>query len=414
MFSRLEFFIAFRYLKSKKQESFISVVAIFSLIGIALGVAALISVMAVMAGVREQWTDKIIGAGGDLNIYAKNSNSFANYDQVATKIISIPEVSSAIPILEKQALISFNQNNIGVQVRGLKLDDLEKKKIIAEKIISGDLKKILSKDAVVLGASLANNLGVRVGDDIKIISSQTNATFIGNLPRIKTCEVAAIFDSGMADFDSFIVFLPLKLAQNFFRSEDKVSYIEVTTNDSSKIDVLRKNIDRKLVFNFRLVDWKQRNSALMGALETERVAMFLILTLIMLVAAFNIISSLIMLVKDKTGDIAILRTMGATRNMMVKIFLICGSSIGFFGTILGTILGISFASNIDAIRIFLQNITGTTIFDPLVYYLAFLPAKIYLSDLFTITLMALTLSFLATIYPAYRAAKLNPARALKN
>lgn len=412
MINNIEYFIAWRYLKAKKKESFISVVAMFSLIGTALGVAALIAVMAVMAGVREEWTQKLIGSVGDINIYPRSTYEIDNYLSLIEKIKKNPKITEATPIVEKQVLISADDRNFGVQIRGIKADDLQNKTIVSSNIVAGSI-DLMHENGIVIGASLANNLHVYIGDEVKIISPQTSNTFIGNIPRLKTCKIIAVYDTGMPDFDGVVIFSPLELAQTFFRFNGKVNLIEISTSSPSEAEVIRKNLEKRLGGDFRIIDWKQRNAAFMGALETEKIAMFVILTLIMLVAAFNIISSLIMLVKDKTPDIAILRTMGATKKSIVKIFLICGASIGITGTIIGVILGVSFASNIENIRLFLQNITGTKLFDPVVYFLAYLPAKIYTSDVITITFISLSLSLLATIYPAYRAAKLNPITALK-
>ncbi len=412
MIKKVEFFIAWRYLKSKKQESFISVVALFSLIGTALGVAALIAVMSVMSGVRAEWTNKLIGAVGDINIYPKLSLEIDNYQDVIKTITQNPHVIHAVPVIEKQVLIAANQNNSGVQIRGIEVQDLEKKSLVADNIISGSLNN-MTDDGIVIGSALAANLRVNIGDSVKIISPQTNDVFISNIPRFKTCKVAAIFNAGMHDFDSSVVFINMELAQVYFKMPNQVNLIEITMLNAEDSDLLRDVLNKRLNYQYTIIDWKQRNSAIIGALQTEKVAMFMILTLIMIVAAFNIISSLIMLVKDKTSDIAILRTMGASKNSVMRIFFICGASIGVVGTVIGVILGVSFAKNVENIRLFLQNITGTAIFDPLVYFLSYLPAQVSISDVLTIAGMSLTLSFLATIYPAYRAAKLNPATALK-
>jgi lipoprotein-releasing system permease protein len=413
MLTNLEYFIAWRYLKAKKQESFISVVAMFSFIGTALGVAALIAVMAVMAGVREEWTSKLIGSLGAVNIYSSSSSvDIDDYNSLITRVQKLPDVSHASAVIEKQVMVSANKNNFGVQIRALSPSDLQAKNLISSKIKFGSIKSMMGNQ-IIIGQSLANSLDVFVGDEVKIISPQSNSTLIGTIPRFKTCRIAAIFDSGMSDLDSSVIFINLDLAQLYFNMPKKVNLIEISTTDQNDVELIRNKIQQKIGNHYKVVDWKQRNSSFMSALQTERVAMFVILTLIMIVAAFNIISSLIMLVKDKTSDIAILRTMGTEKSTIIKIFFICGSFIGVLGTIIGTILGIAFASNIDLIRIFLQNITGATLFDPLIYFLAFLPAKIYVSDVLIITSMSLLLSFLATIYPAYRAAKLNPATALK-
>lgn len=413
MIKKVEYFVAWRYLKSKKQDSFISVVGLFSLIGTALGVAALIAVMAVMTGVREEWTNKLIGAVGDINIYAKNSLEIENYQNIIEKLKSNKEIINATAIIEKQALISSEENNTGVQIRGITPEDLKKKHIIADNMVMGEPEDLVD-NGIIIGSALANILRVGPGDSVKIVSPQTNDIFIANIPRSKTCKIAGIFSSGMHDFDSSIVFINLNLAQIYFNLPNKVNLIELTIIKADRADTLSGQIDKELNHEYNLVDWKQRNFSLIEALQTERIAMFLILTLIMVVAAFNIISSLIMLVKDKTSDIAILRTMGLSKKKVMKIFFICGSSIGVIGTSIGVVLGISFAHNIESIRQFLQNITGTAIFDPLVYFLAYLPSKVNMEDVLMIVSMSLSLSFLATIYPAYRAAKLDPATALKN
>lgn len=409
---KLEYFIAWRYLKSKKQESFISVVALFSLIGNALGVAALIAVMAVMAGVREEWTNMLIGAVGDINIYSRASSEISDYDKIIEIIKTNKEVLDVTPIVEKQALLATKNLNTGAQIRGISQDDLRNKKLISQKLIMGSLDEF-QDNGIVIGQSLANNLRITLGDEVKVLAPQTSSTVIGNIPRIKTCKIVGIFFSGTPELDNLVAFMPLELSQVYFKIPNQVNLIEVNIPRSINIDIFRAKLDKELDFQYRLIDWKQKNSAIMGALKIEKMAMFMILTLIMIVAAFNIISGLIMLVKDKTSDIAILRTMGASRGMIIRIFLICGSSIGFLGTIIGGLLGVGFACNIENIRIFLEKMTGATIFDPLIYFLSFLPVKIYTEDVTSIILMSLSLSFLATIYPAYKAAKLNPATALK-
>lgn len=409
---KLESFIAWRYLKSKKQEGFISIVALFSLIGTALGVAALIAVMAVMAGVREEWSNMLIGAVGDINIYSKTSTDIQNYQTIISILKKNPKIQNITPILEKQALLSSAENNLGVQVRGITKEDLANKTIIMNKLLSGPI-DIFEDNHIIIGWSLANSLNVTVGDEVKLISPQTNSTVIGNIPRVKTCKIIALFNTGTPDLDNLIAFMPLALAQTYFKAPDKITLIELTLSQNEDLNLNKTEIDKALDHEYKLIDWKQKNAAIMNALQIEKMAMFLILTLIMIVAAFNIISGLIMLVKDKNPDIAILRTMGISKNSVIRIFVICGSSIGILGTILGSVLGISFATNIENIRLFLQKITGVTIFDPLIYFLSFLPAKVYLEDIITIIIMSLSLSFVATIYPAYRAAKLNPASVLK-
>ena len=409
---KLEAFIAWRYLKSKKQESFISVVALFSLVGTALGVAALIAVMSVMAGVRDEWSRMLIGASGDINIFSRISDDLGDYNNIIKKLYNNNKISNVAPVVEKQALISAFEANIGVQVKGISKEDLLKKEAIANKIFYGNVKNFVD-NGVIIGQTLANNLGVTVGDSVKLISPQTNSTLIGNIPRVKTCKIAAIFNAGTPDLDNHVVFMPLDLAQIYYKMSDKITLLEVNLKNSANSDQVVEELKRLFNNEFRIIDWKHKNASLINALQVEKTAMFLILTLIMIVAAFNIISGLIMLVKDKTPDIAVLRTMGASRAMIIRTFLICGSSIGVIGTLIGAVLGISFASNVENIRLFLQNISGVTLFDPLVYFLSFLPAKIAADDVGLIVTMSLSISILATIYPAYKAARLNPAIILK-
>ena len=278
MISKLEYFIAWRYLKAKKQESFISVVALFSLIGTALGVAALIAVMAVMAGVREEWTYKLIGAVGDINIYPKTTAEISNYPPLVKKISMNPKIVYAIPIVEKQVLISAEDNNVGVQLRGITANDLQKKSIVANNIVAGSVEKMVD-NGIIIGSSLANNLRAYIGDDVKLISPQTNDTFIGTIPRLKTCKIVGVFDSGMPDFDNSVVFTSLELAQTFFKMKEQINLIEIITNYPNDVDIVRTTLNKRLNNQFRILDWKQRNAAFMGALQTEKIAMFVILTL---------------------------------------------------------------------------------------------------------------------------------------
>ncbi len=342
MIEKVEYFIAWRYLRSKKQESFISVVAIFSLVGTALGVAALIAVMAVMSGVREEWTSKLKGAMGDINLYPKVSLEIENYQSLVKDVLENPNIIHAIPVVEKQALVSSSQSNSGVQVRGIEPEDLKKKALVADNMVIGDIDNMI-EDGVIIGSSLANNLRLTIGDSVKIISPQTNDILIANIPRFKTCHIVGIFNSGMHDFDSSVIFINLKLAQIYFKMPDQVSLIEITMLKADNADILSEVLAKKFDYQYSFIDWKQRNSAIIGALQTERVAMFLILTLIIVVAAFNIISSLIMLVGDKKKNIACLRTMGMERSSVMRIFLICGSMIGVAGTFLGLIVGVLFS-----------------------------------------------------------------------
>jgi lipoprotein-releasing system permease protein len=301
----------------------------------------------------------------------------------------------------------------GAVVRGVAPEDLRKRSIIADNIVAGSLDGIDSEDGIVIGQRLAQNFRADVGDSLKLVSPQSNTTILGAVPRIKTYRIAAIFNIGMYEYDSSFIYMPLKAAQIFFRVPDGVTDIEVFINDPDRIYLARAQVRDALGPQFVTVDWQQSNSSFFNALQVERNVMFLILTLIIVVAAFNIISGQIMLVKDKGRDIAILRTMGASRGMIMRIFLLSGASIGFAGTFLGLALGLAFAANIETIREWLESLIGTTVFDPEIYFLSKLPAVVDPQEVVAVVLMALGLSLLATLYPSWRAARLDPVEALR-
>lgn len=414
MFSKLEFLIAFRYLKSKRKEGFISVIAIFSFIGIMIGVATLIVVMSVMNGFRHELVSRMLGINSHLTLYSK-AGGIENYEDIILKLKKIDGIKYLNPIIESQAMISTGAKNNGGLVRGINENDLEYKKLISENIIDGDLQKIKQKDYVAIGSSLAQSLNLRSEDKFKIISAETNNTIIGAIPRIKTYKVGAVFSSGLYEYDSTTVFMNFEMAQIHFRQRNSATAIEIFLKDINNIDNIKKTIFQDVLAdeNIYLSDWQSSNSGFIEALKVERTVMFFILTLIILVAVFNIISSMIMLVNDKNKNIALLRTIGMTKYGILRIFLICGSSIGIFGTFLGLIIGISFANNINNIKIWLESFTDTDLFNPAIYFLSTLPSKIFISDVILISAMTLVLSFLATLYPAYKASKSNPSDILR-
>jgi len=414
MFSALEFLIAFRYLKSKRKEGFISVTAVFSFVGIMIGVATLIIVMSVMNGFRYELVGRILGINSHLTIYS-HSHQIQNYEKLLGEIKEIPGVKFANPIVESQAMFSSPSKNLGGLVRGIKLSDLENKKLIAQNIRSGNIEKIAQKNSVIIGSGIAQNMNLRVGDEIKIISAETNETIIGAIPRIKTYTVAGVFDSGLYEYDSTTIFANFEMAQTHFRFPHSASAIEIFAQDATQIEQIKRAL-YPILTNYDglyATDWQQANSGFIDALKVESTVMFLILTLIILVAAFNIISSMIMLVNDKNKNIALLRTLGMSRGAVMRIFLICGSSIGFVGTILGFLIGVLFSANINTIKQWLESMTDASLFNPAIYFLSTLPSKIFISDVVLITGMSLLLSFLATLYPAYKASKANPAEILR-
>tara|TARA_Y100001960_G_scaffold330621_1_gene425150 strand:+ start:439 stop:1683 length:1245 start_codon:yes stop_codon:yes gene_type:complete len=412
MASRLEWIIATRYLRPRRQEGFISVIAGFSLIGIALGVATLIVVMAVMNGFRAELLSRILGLNGHLIIQEATSQK-RNYDDLAQSLASIEGITRATPIVEGQAMAMANGVASGALVRGIYPDDLRDRAIIAERMLSGSLLEFEGNDAVVIGGRLARKLGLVIGDTITLVAPQGNTSPFGTLPRTRGYRIVGTFNVGMYQYDSSFVFVPLEAAKVFFRLQDTVTAIEVMLEDPEDLEIARQRIFKVSTEPLHIFDWRQANSHFFSALRVERNVMFLILTLIILVAAFNIISSLIMLVKDKTGDIAILRTMGATQFTIMRIFFLSGTSIGVLGTAIGFVLGISFANNIDIIRIWLEGLTGAELWAAEIRFLSHLPAKVDSNEVLLVVVMSLVLSMLATIYPSWRASRLDPVEALR-
>jgi len=411
MFGTLERMIAFRYLRARRQEGFISVIAIFSLTGIALGVATLIVTMAVMNGFRAELLGRILGFNGHINVYAAQG-SLTGYDDLAAQIKKLPGIVSAVPTIQGQVMSTAGNQSSGALVRGLSLDDLKAQSLIANNLSPGALDNFKDNN-VLIGYRLAQTLGIKPGGSITLISPQGSATVFGTVPRIKTYTVAGTFNVSMYEFDSAFVFMPMETAQTYFNIDKAVTSIEVKVADPDKVKAYDLEIFRALGGKVKIYDWEQSNLSFFNAVEVERNVMFLILTLIILVAAFNIISSMIMMVKDKGRDIAILRTMGATRGTILRIFILAGASVGFVGTFFGFVIGVEFASHIEAIRRFIQAIIGTDLFSAEIYFLTQIPARVDPYEVGAVVAMAFGLSFLATIYPAWRAAQLDPVEALR-
>ncbi|MDE2229225.1 MAG: lipoprotein-releasing ABC transporter permease subunit [Alphaproteobacteria bacterium] len=404
--------VAFRYLRARRQEGFVSVIAVFSLLGIMLGVATLIIVMAVMNGFRADLLGRILGFNGHITVYAAPGAPLNDFDQIAAKIKAVPGVTAAYPEIEGQVMATSRDQSSGVLVRGVSAETLAAQSEIAKSLSSGAL--VGFKDGgIVIGQRLAFKLGVKPGDTVTLISPQGTPTAFGTMPRIKAYRIAGTFNVGMYEFDSGVIFMPMPAAQIFFQLPNAVSDISVFVAKPDDVRAYDQAVSAALGNRMRIFDWQQSNLSFFNAVEIERNVMFLILTLIIVVAAFNVISSMIMLVKDKGRDIAILRTMGATRGMILRIFMLAGASIGVVGTALGFVLGVEFAAHIEAIREFIQGIIGTNLFAPEIYFLTQLPARIDPYEVGSVVGMALALSFLATIYPSWRAARLDPVEALR-
>ncbi|MBT3556690.1 MAG: lipoprotein-releasing ABC transporter permease subunit [Rhodospirillales bacterium] len=412
MFSAFEWMLAMRYLRARRQEGFISVIAWFSLLGIGLGVATLIIVMSVMNGFREELLSRILGINGHLNVSAQ-SRSLTDYEPLRERLQAVPGVIAVSPLVEGQVMATHNGVSQGAVVRGLEPSDLRGRELVASNIVAGDLSSFEGNNSIVIGRRLARKLGVPVGGNVNLISPKGTVTAFGTVPRMKSYQVVALFDVGMYEYDSGFVFMPLEAAQVYFSMKKGISNLEVFLDNPQDAPSMTRDIAKVTGPSMRIHDWQRANASFFNAIQVERNVMFLILTLIIVVAAFNIISSMIMLVKDKGSDIAILRTMGATRGTIMRIFFISGTSIGVIGTLGGFVAGLSFAANIETIRQWIQGLTGSDLFAAEIYFLSQLPAVVDPVEVTAIVLMALGLSILATLYPSWRAARTDPAEALR-
>ncbi len=411
-FSSFEWTIAWRYLRSRRRDGFISVIAGFSFLGIMLGVATLIVVMAVMNGFRQELMSKILGVNGHAFIQPYG-DALTDYDAIAKRVSAAKGVKIAAPIIEGQVLAASPSATSGALVRGVREADLKRFDSVAKNVFEGTLNGLDGSEKVAIGRRLAGYLNLGVGDKIRLLSPKGPSTPFGSAPRQKSYEIAAIFEVGMSEFDASFIFMPLAEAQLYFDSEGKVAMIEVFVDNPDRMDDVSPAIREAVGKPHALTDWRFRNRTFFGALEVERNVMFLILTMIVLVAALNIISGLTMLVKDKARGIAILRTMGATRRSILAIFMMTGAAIGVGGTFVGFLLGLTIAWNVESLRQLVSYLSGSPIFPPELYFLSRLPADVRPTEVIAIVTMALTLSLLATLYPAWRAAKLDPVEALR-
>ncbi len=412
-FSTFERTVAWRYLRSRRKETVISVIASISFLGIMLGVATLIIVMAVMNGFRAELMSRILGLNGHVIVQPVDL-PLDDYEAIAQRISGVAGVSYAIPTIDGQVLASGSAGpGTGALVRGISGDDLAKVTLVANNIRQGSLVGFTTGEGVAIGQRMADNLGLVLGDTVTLVAPEGDVTPFGTTPRVKTYPVAAIFEVGMSEYDASIVFMPLPEAQLFFNLEGQAETIEVSIANPDNVDALKAPIEEAAQRPVYITDWRQRNETFFSALQVERNVMFMILTLIVLVAALNIISGLIMLVKDKGRDIAILRTMGATRGAVLRIFLMTGAAIGTTGTLAGVVLGIVVCLNVERIRQFFSWLSGTVLFNPELYFLSQLPARMDFGETLSVVLMALVLSFLATVFPAWRAARLDPVEALR-
>lgn len=413
IFNETERTIALRYIKSRRVEGFISVSAWFSLVGIVLGVATLIVVMSVMNGFRTELIDRILGINGHLIVYKKNGLSIENYHKIVNQISDTQNVIAVTPYLEGQALAKTKNSVSGIIIRGTKWSDLPAKKLLWKSLDDSTIENFKIKQNVILGYRLAQRLNLRVGDYISLISPNVMETAIGVLPIKQNFMVGGFFDIGMYEYDNNFIFIPWEKAKKFLSTNEIAHGIEIFLHNPKTTQNVYDDLSSKLDKNLTIIDWKKRNSSFMNALDVEKNVMFVILTLIILVATFNIISSMIMLVQTKKSDIALMRTMGASKLLIIRIFMLTGSIIGIIGTIIGAILGIVVSINIEKIRKFISTFFEQELFSPQIYFLSTLPSNINFNEVFVVMGLSISLTLLASIFPAWKASKISPAEALR-
>lgn len=412
MLNSFAFFIAVRYFKTNKKEKFISIASKFSLFGIAIGVAALIIVMSIMNGFHRELVKHMIGFNGDI-VITKDNGVIDNYHEIKELLLLKRYVSHVIPSITGQVLVLGNKSNVGAIIYSLRLEDFQYKRGVISKIKHGSLVNFSGKTSIAIGEKLSERLGSSIGDKIRLISTNSVPTFIGDIPRSKEFEIVAIFSSGIYDYDSSVVLIPIDSSRSFLSINKGVNLIEVHTKEHNSAKDQAQEIQSILGKGIRATSWIENHAQFLNALNIERTAMFSILSLIVIIAVFNIVSSLIMLVKDKAKDIAVLKTIGASNSQIMIIFIANGMIIGTLGTIIGVIIGISISYNINSIKNLLERIMNVKLFDAVIYFLYKLPSEIHYKDILIISLFSLLLCLTATIYPSYKASKLNPTDLLR-
>ena len=415
---RYEWFIGLRYLKAKRKQTFISIITIISIVGVMVGVMTLIVVLAVMSGFEKTLKEKILGTQAHLVLLKASQEGMDHYEEVAKKVQEVKGVVYAAPFIFNQVMLSSESNVSGVVIKGIDPDRVGKVTELAHNMKAGrlqDMKEGGEGDSpgIILGVELAKHLGVSLNEAIQVISPLGTMTPMGMMPKMKRFRVVGIFYSGMYEYDNTMAYVSLESAQKFFGMGARVTGIEIKTNDIYKVKEIGKEIRQRMGFPFWTKDWMEMNRNLFSALKLEKIAMFIILVLIVLVAAFNIISTLIMVVMEKHKDIAILKSMGAPSKAILKIFVIEGGVIGVVGTVFGTILGLGAAFNLEKITGFVENLFGFKVLASDVYYIDKLPSQVNPLDIALIVMTAILISLLATLYPSWRASKLDPAEALR-
>ncbi len=413
MFTPLERLLAFRYLRSRRSEGFISVIAWFSFAGITLGVATLIIVMSVMNGFRSELVNRILGLNGHLGITSIQGTHISDYESLRATFAENPSILAATPQIESQVLLSSNRKTFGGIVRGVIWSDLAVRKPLWKSLTNDVIVRFREGEVILIGKTMARKLNLSEGDSLTLLAPTGKTTAFGTLPSRQIFKIGGIFEVGMHEYDSSFIFMPLSSAQKFFSMKKQVTGIELYIKSPDNAPVIKRDLRKKLPENLAIFDWMDRNKNYLNALQVERNVMFLILTLIILVAAFNIISSMIMLVRSKNSDIAVLRTMGLGRTSLLKIFLLTGTSIGIIGTFFGSFVGLLFCWNIDTIKTAIEKFTGSELFAAEIYFLSKLPAVVDPKEVGVVILMTLFLSLIASVYPAWRASSIAPAEVLR-
>ena len=411
MFNSFETMIGLRYVRARRRNHFISFISMSSMIGVALGVMALITVISVMNGFEKELKDRILGMASHAVI--EELNGLKDWQLVINNIKDHPEIVGAAPYFHAEGMLTKDKIVNGVIIRGILPHEETNVAIVAEKMIEGDLNDLISTEFnIILGAELVRKLNLEIGDKVTLVAPQVNFTPAGILPRLKRFTLIGIFEVGMHEFDSGLALIHMDDALRLFRKSNPTG-IRLKTNNILKAPTISREIASQLSSNYWVIDWTQRHSNFFRALKTEKTVMFVILTLIVAVAAFNIISTLVMAVSDKQSDIAVLRTLGASPKSILKIFIIQGTIIGAIGILLGVIGGVWLASNIETLVPALENMLGYKFLSPDVYYISDLPSDMHWSDVILIGVVSFVLCLFATIYPAFRAANTLPAEALR-
>jgi lipoprotein-releasing system permease protein len=410
MLAPVERLIALRYLRARRKEGFISVIAGFSLLGICVGVATLIIVLSVMSGFRQEVLNRLLGVNGHLNLAAAGRD-LDGFDDIAAEVAKVPDVVAVYPTVDGNVMATASHYAAGALVHAIRGDDLQKIRLL--RIVGGSLEQFSGKSVVAIGSRLAERLHLKVGDTVTLIQPQNSCTVIGCIPRSKTYEVIAIFEVGMSIYDERIVYMPLEAGQLFFQAKNAATALVINVDNPDNVFPIGRAIFEATGSRFRIIDWQQQYAGYFAWLDVQRNVLALIMALIVVVAALNVISGQVLLVRDKTREIAILRTMGATRRAILRIFLMCGIGVGIVGTAAGVALAVLFCDNIEAIRQWLQEVAHITLFPPDVYFLKELPARLSVGNVVGVVTLSLVLSLLATTYAAWRAARLDPVEALR-